>query len=81
MKNVIVAFCTSLMGSIASFWVLNLSKINIPSEVWGTVWVLIPTVFFFLFVLFLLLPRIVRGFVRWRKDMERAARDEELEHF
>lgn len=81
MKNVLLAFCTSLMGSIVAFWILNGLRIDISSEVWGMIWPLIPAVFILLFVLFLALPRIVRGFVRWRKDLGRAARNEELEHF
>ena len=82
MKNALWAFGTSVSGSIvASYWVLNGPKINISSDIWiMTSWAL-TGVFIFLFVLFLFLPRMVRGFVRWRKDMERAARDEDLEHF
>ena len=81
MKNILWGIGTSVMGSFAFHWISNGPKINIPSDVWVIFLWAIPAFLIYLFVLFLTLPRMVRGFVRWRKDMGRAARDEELEHF
>ena len=81
MKNVLVGFGSSVMGSFAFHWILNGPRINIPSDVWVILLWAIPIFLIWLSALLLTLPRMVRGFVRWRKDMGRAARDEELEHF
>ena len=81
MKNAILVFLTSVLGSFAANWIFNELKINIPSDMRNIIFWTTLAAFVFLLVIFFALPRMVRGIVRWRKDMERAARDEELEHF